>query len=194
LKKIQTHQQNNLTNFGNWYIVRQLISKEERLQLKAQIDTLEWVQAETIGGAGPDMRDSAVKWLGSCDESPWKWIYKRHWKWANIANDDNWQFHIQGWKDSMQYTAYEFPDGHYEWHTDIGAPKIDHRKISSSVILKKAEAGGDFEFHSPLRNIKVDLEEGDAVFFPSWMVHRVTKVLSGERRSLVSWISGPTFK
>ena len=194
MQKIHSHQLNNLTNFANWYIVRQLIDKEERTQLEAQISALDWEQSETVGKAGPEMRESQVKWTGDCDESPWKWIYKRTWKWANIANDDNWDFHIKGWKDSMQYTSYSFPDGHYDWHTDIGAPTIDHRKISSSILLKKPEAGGEFVFHGALENIVVDLDEGDAVFFPSWMVHRVNKVLSGERRSLVSWISGPTFK
>ena len=40
--------------------------------------------------------------------------------------------------------------------------------------------------------LKPDL--GSAVLFPSWMTHRVNKVISGNRHSLVVWYSGKKFK
>lgn len=40
----------------------------------------------------------------------------------------------------------------------------------------------------------VPLEKGDAVVFPSYCLHEVTKVESGERWSLVLWLNGPYYR
>ena len=37
-------------------------------------------------------------------------------------------------------------------------------------------------------------EVGTAIIFPSFMAHRVAPVTVGERRSLVAWACGPTFR
>ena len=38
------------------------------------------------------------------------------------------------------------------------------------------------------------LKQGHAVFFASWLQHRVKPVTQGERKSLVMWFGGPAFK
>jgi PKHD-type hydroxylase len=38
------------------------------------------------------------------------------------------------------------------------------------------------------------MTKGMAWFFPSYMLHRVTPVTKGVRRSLVLWVGGPEFK
>jgi PKHD-type hydroxylase len=40
----------------------------------------------------------------------------------------------------------------------------------------------------------VDKGLGKVVLFPSFMLHRVTPVTKGIRRSLVVWVTGPAFK
>ena len=41
---------------------------------------------------------------------------------------------------------------------------------------------------------KVKLKQGQAVFFASFIRHRVTPVTRGNRKSLVMWFGGTSFK
>ena len=38
--------------------------------------------------------------------------------------------------------------------------------------------------------IKLKPEKGDIVFFASWMPHRVAPIISGTRKTLVTWVMG----
>jgi PKHD-type hydroxylase len=40
----------------------------------------------------------------------------------------------------------------------------------------------------------LEIKKGRAWFFPSYMLHKVTPVTKGTRRSLVLWVGGPAFK
>jgi len=40
---------------------------------------------------------------------------------------------------------------------------------------------------------KMNKEKGTIICFPSYIIHRVSKVTKGQRRSLVLWIHGPPF-
>ena len=182
------------TRFDLWYVVRNMFSTKEIEQIETDIASIKPETASIIAGVAPDYRDSKVQWVPQYDQQNWKWMYQKIWKWAKIANDDNWGFDIQGFRDSPQYTTYGFPDGHYDWHTDLGGEDIDHRKISMSLVMQEGDKGGDLEFKVGTNNEVISLNEGDAVFFPSWYLHRVTRVLSGNRTSLVAWISGQPFK
>ena len=42
--------------------------------------------------------------------------------------------------------------------------------------------------------ITLEQKKGRAWFFPSYILHRVTPVTRGIRRSLVLWVGGPEFK
>ena len=179
----------------NWYIVRDMFSSEECQKLERDVVSLPNKKASTIyQEGGDDYRISDIRWLPQFSQSDWKWVYQRMWKWANIANDDNWGFDIMGWRDSPQYTHYAFPDGKYDYHGDNLSESISHRKISMSVLLQEAEAGGKFQLLYGREPYTIDLNKGDAVIFPSFILHRVTRILSGERKSIVSWISGQPFK
>ena len=63
-----------------------------------------------------------------------------------------------------------------------------------SVLLNDPSefTGGDFEILEEGR--KIPLNKGDAVFFASFLVHRVKPVTSGVRKSLVQWFTGSPFK
>jgi PKHD-type hydroxylase len=54
--------------------------------------------------------------------------------------------------------------------------------------------GGDLQFFSGPEITSVSKQRGTLVLFPTFMIHRVTPVNSGVRKSLVSWVSGPHFK
>ena len=70
------------------------------------------------------------------------------------------------------------------------------RKLS--LILNLTEQGKDYEGGN--FNLNVGMEEepeyvpiprGRVIAFPSWMIHRVTPVTQGARRSIVVWVTGP---
>jgi PKHD-type hydroxylase len=54
--------------------------------------------------------------------------------------------------------------------------------------------GGDLQLLSGSEPTTADKAKGKVVMFPSYMLHRVTPVTSGIRKTLVVWITGPSFK
>ena len=76
----------------------------------------------------------------------------------------------------------------------VGKHQPPVRKISMTLLLSDPATfeGGDLEFMSKGKNVK--LKQGQAVFFASWLQHRVKPVTKGERYSLVMWFGGPPLK
>jgi PKHD-type hydroxylase len=114
------------------------------------------------------------------------------------ANDELWKFDIHDVLENIQYTEYHATDdGHYDWHQDIGPGNASLRKISLTVQLTEDSAyeGGDLEIWNGGSNSdKTPRGSGVVIIFPSYMMHRVTPVTSGIRRSLVLWVGGQHFK
>ena len=175
--------------FENWYIVREFLSSEDYDSFKEVIDPIDFQDAKTVSDT-PDYRNTNIKWV------PWEmeWLYDKIWHWTNVANDDLWNFSIGGFKDNAQYGEYEAPDGKYDDHMDIMGNTINHRKISFSCSLNDDYTGGHLEFMVGKEPVIVELGPGDAVFFPSFYLHRVTPVLTGKRESIVQWISGDPYR
>ena len=100
--------------------------------------------------------------------------------------------------EPAQFTEYP-KRGFYDWHMDLNAfgqtgdPPI--RKISMTCLLSAPSEfrGGDLAFDDTGKN-KVVLKQGQAVFFASFMRHRVEPVKKGSRRSLVMCVVGSGFK
>jgi PKHD-type hydroxylase len=70
------------------------------------------------------------------------------------------------------------------------------RKLSISLMLSDPSeyTGGDFEIMTGKSPTQVLQPKGRAIAFPSYMMHRVTPIITGVRRSLVVWVLGPKFK
>ena len=62
-----------------------------------------------------------------------------------------------------------------------------------TMLLNDDFEGGDFEINLSTPN-KVNVKKGMAIFFPSFVLHRVTPVTKGIRKSLVIWVEGPRWK
>jgi PKHD-type hydroxylase len=95
-----------------------------------------------------------------------------------------------------QFTHY-IKGGFYNWHMDnevIGKNQPPVRKISMTLLLSDPSTfeGGELEFMH--KGKKAKLKQGQAIFFASWLQHRVIPVTKGERSSLVMWFGGPPFK
>ena len=99
--------------------------------------------------------------------------------------------------EPAQFTEYP-KGGFYGWHMDsdihcLKEPPV--RKISMTILLSdpKEFEGGTLEFMTE-GNKPDDLTQGQAIFFASFIRHRVNKVKKGIRRSLVMWFGGPSFR
>ena len=98
--------------------------------------------------------------------------------------------------EQAQYT--EYPEGgFYDWHVDNdinmqNEPPV--RKISMTCLLSPQNEfeGGDLELTKEGQSVK--LKQGQAIFFASFIRHRVAPVIRGNRKSLVMWFGGTPFK
>ena len=112
------------------------------------------------------------------------------------ANGNHFGFEGMRLTEIAQFTHY-FKDGFYDWHMDNdvqGKHQSPVRKISMTLLLSDPSTfeGGELEFMHKGKTAK--LKQGQAIFFASWLQHQVKPVTKGERKSLVMWFGGPSFK
>jgi len=112
------------------------------------------------------------------------------------ANNNHFGFEGMRLTEPGQFTHY-LTGGFYEWHMDNDVtakhqPPV--RKISMTLLLSDPSTfeGGELEIMSKGKTAK--LKQGQAIFFASWLQHRVKPVTQGDRKSLVMWFGGPSFK
>ena len=138
-------------------------------------------------------RTSHISWI------PFKKMidmYKDIERTMKTTNGNHFGFDGMQITELAQYT--EYPEGgFYEWHVDNDV-NFEHeppvRKISMTCLLSPESEfeGGDLELTKPGNVAK--LKQGHAVFFASFIRHRVTPVIRGHRNSLVMWFGGTPFK
>ena len=98
--------------------------------------------------------------------------------------------------EPAQYT--EYPEGgFYDWHIDsevncINEPPV--RKISMTCLLSHESEfeGGGLEIGKDGNIVKP--KQGQAIFFASFIRHRVVPITKGIRKSLVMWFGGTPLK
>lgn len=139
--------------------------------------------------AKAERRRSRIVWLDGSGETAW--IQQRVVDIAQKVNQQVWQFELNR-AEPLQFARYAEAE-HYDWHTDIGTGlPILLRKLSLTVQLSDPEDydGGNLQFQTAMEPYAASRERGAAVLFPSYVMHRVTPVLRGERYSLVQWFLG----
>ena len=112
------------------------------------------------------------------------------------TNNNHFGFNGMCINETAQYT--EYPEGgFYDWHVDNDV-NFQHeppvRKISMTLLLSPENEfeGGDLELMAEGKVAKI--KQGHAVFFASFIRHRVKPVIRGNRKSLVMWFGGTPFK
>lgn len=146
-------------------------------------------------GINEEIRKSTITFFPKVEE--YRFLYNKLLQDVIAINRDNFGFDNICLFENSQYGEYYGDGGHYTWHPDSeinGKNNGIVRKISMSVLLNDTKEfdGGDLELLTEGR--KVGLQKGDAVFFASFLMHRVTPVTRGVRKSLVQWFAGPPFK
>jgi PKHD-type hydroxylase len=140
-------------------------------------------------------RITQVAWMERRDDTAW--LYRRLEEIVQRLNLQFYKYAIDGLRERLQYTVYEQAEGgHYDWHVDHGAATPAPRKLSLSLQLTDPGSyeGCDLELSYGDGVKQVPRSRGTLIAFPSYVLHRVTPILSGTRKSLVSWVSGPDFR
>jgi PKHD-type hydroxylase len=125
-----------------------------------------------------------------------QWIYDRMEKTVRALNAQSWKYELNGFSEPFQYTVYHQDEGgHYDWHVDHGPLKFQ-RKLSISLQLSDGDAyeGCDLQFMAGNKMETAPRERGAIIAFPSYVLHRVTPVTRGVRKSVVVWTTGPNFR
>jgi PKHD-type hydroxylase len=146
------------------------------------------LQSRMPRGDGAFIRDSDLFWIPRMAET--EWIFARIWEVATLYNS-RYGFELFGEMGQLQLTRYA-TDQLYNWHMDLGAGAMSLRKISVVVELAASgyDGGGIEVFYGEETANRIPLGQGDALIFPSFMMHRALPVRSGTRWTLVSWLTG----
>lgn len=153
-----------------------------------------------------DDRDSRVSWFHAVDECPWlhdrlaevtTWADKQAWKLLQVDSAGAARCEYE----ETQFAVYGENQHFKAWHQDAyaqGHDIEDARQVTTVAMLscRRAFAGGHFQAKvqgadASKKVIKsLALDAGDCVVFPAKkLVHRVSTVKSGIRKTLVFWAS-----
>ena len=112
------------------------------------------------------------------------------------TNSNHFGFDGMRLTEPAQYTEYP-TGGFYDWHIDSDvncANEPPVRKISMTCLLSPESEfeGGGLELMSDGKIVRP--RQGQAIFFASFIRHRVIPISKGIRKSLVMWFGGPSFR
>ena len=145
------------------------------------------------GEVNTKTRTSHISWIPFGKLEP---MYRKLEQVMHTTNRNHFGFEGMQLTEQAQYT--EYPEGgYYQWHQDNDV-NMQHeppvRKISMTLLLSHESEfdGGELELLAPGK--KAPLKQGHAVFFASFISHRVATVTRGLRKSLVVWFGGTPFK
>ena len=113
----------------------------------------------------------------------------------NFNGKEGWKFNLIGMAERPMMMEYEEGNGKYDWHMDLGPSRLaSTRKLGFTLFLNDDYEGGEFQIKTGRENyIPPQQETGNLLFFPSYLVHRVTLVTKGTRVVIVGWIHGNSF-
>ena len=145
------------------------------------------------GGVDTKKRTTTISWIPFKEMQP---MYNQINEFIQKANKNHFGFVDIQITEQAQFT--EYPEGgFYDWHMDTDV-NMQHeppvRKISMTVLLSPENQfeGGGLELMAPGK--RVELKQGHAIIFASFLNHRVAPVTRGVRQSLVMWFGGEPFK
>jgi PKHD-type hydroxylase len=119
------------------------------------------------------------------------WVFA---KIASVASRKNlWGLALSAISEPMRIQRYRRRD-YSDPHSDYDYATPDHSKLTVIVPLvdRRDWEGGVLEIGNSF--LAPRMQQGDAVIFPSFSLHRVTPVTSGVRIVLSAWISGPPLR
>ena len=144
-------------------------------------------------------RKSIISWIPFAKAVPSYQVIRQ---WMEVTNNNYFGFDTVQLSEQGQYAEYN-KGGFYNWHMDSNVEMASMptvRKISMTLLLDdpKEYEGGDFEIFCgetlDSEKNKYKLKQGYAIFFSSFLLHRVMPVIKGNRKSLVMWFGGSSLR
>lgn len=190
-------------------VINELVSDLEKFDKSAEQSKLHGNEVDEV------IRNSNNAWIPTTH-----WIGGWLWHYIQRTNRENFCYDLTAIDgESLQYTQYG-PGQFYRWHTDASIeimykPKLIHgsgmnmaedqvnlsgeyiRKLSFTLQLSEPEdyTGGEVQFmDNSGQTYFAPKQRGTLILFDSRAHHRVRKVKSGLRKSLVGWVVGPRWK
>ena len=150
-----------------------IFNKEKEIDTKTRVSHISWIPFNKL----PEM-------------------YKTLEEVMQRTNSNHFGFEGMQITEPAQYT--EYPEGgFYDWHIDSDIsfkhePPV--RKISMTCLLSHESEfeGGGLEINKNGDIVKP--KQGQAIFFASFIRHRVVPITKGIRKSLVMWFGGTPLK
>lgn len=156
-----------------------------------------------VGVDEQDTLDKTIRNVSHCwlPFSQFSWLYENLENEIKNVNWFNFKF-LLNHMENIDYLEYhagaeeednEHKHGKYVQHIDGGVNS--NRKLSFSVLLSDPSEfeGGDLLLYVGSKPYVIEKKKGMITFFPSNVLHEVTPVTKGVRRSIVSWVHGPYF-
>jgi PKHD-type hydroxylase len=141
------------------------------------------------------LRITRVAWMERNAQT--EWLYVRLEEIVLRLNNEFFKYELFGLVEAFQYTVYDGNEGgHYNWHVDMGSKNVEPRKISLSLQLTDPldYEGCNLVLEAGDGPYLAERARGTIVAFPSFVLHRVSPIESGTRKSLVLWVAGPEFR
>jgi len=153
------------------------------------------VGGESSGRHDTKTRISHISWIPFKHDDA-KPMYSIIENMMHKTNKRHFGFENMQLNELAQYTEYP-KGGFYDWHMDCDLIMTNEppvRKISMTLILSPDNdyEGGGLELAK--QGQILNPKQGHAVFFASFINHRVVPVTKGLRKSLVMWFGGEPFK
>jgi len=172
-------------------------SASDCARILALADTAPASDARLVGAQRDhDIRRAELSWLDEAEGGDW--VMERIIELVRGANREVFGFDLTEFSESPQVAAYKARhSGHFDWHADIGeGPLARRRKLTMVVQLSDPGDydGGALEVMPGTQVHVAERKLGSATLFPAFMLHRVTPVTEGVRRSLTIWAHGPSFR
>jgi PKHD-type hydroxylase len=141
------------------------------------------------------IRDSKIKFIDSSTQEN-RWVFERFAGLVNNANERFFKFDLNR-LESLQYTVYN-EGQYYKEHMDMGYRNSNNavRKLSFTMQLSDPSEyeGGELVIRHGSEPDIARKNRGAITFFPSYIMHEVTPVTRGTRKSIVGWVTGPRWK
>lgn len=199
--------QNAIYTFDNFF------TPEECDEIKELFEKYEKEPAQTIGykldnqkqfeqnsNEQPEMRKGHIKFPSDYDFKRTKYWDRIMMALDHVSQDTG--IIVEDDDVDIQYTIYDNEGDFFDWHKDdlvsLANFKGLTRKLSATLQLSNSDEYEGCELWMRLSgegdNMIADKTKGSFVIFPSWLDHKVTKLESGVRHSLVFWYRGPAWR
>ena len=185
-----------LDQFREYLVLEHAFLPHEIVQINNLWDEHSSLDAELEGNDEKEditIRKSSV--LPISPHSEHNWIFQRLTDLAHKCNQHSYHFDLMGFYEPLQLAEYQEGD-FFDWHLDFGIGSTSTRKLSITVQLSDPTTydGGRLQFRINDKTIDASDKPGTAIIFPSFIMHRVSPITRGKRRSLVGWVTGNHYR